>query len=461
MTRLLRIVSILALAALPLACGAAGSPRAFRADFLGADVRVEGTSPSTAISHSPQLCCDGGRVYAVWIDERGPSDQRVMFNRSTNGGASWNATPRRLDTDLFGFGASFMPRVCCYGQRIYVAWLDTRDGNPDVRFNRSLDGGLTWLGADVRVNINEAGTLTHSGLTMCCSGDSVFLAFVVEESATLLVDQSFGGSGAFTRVPVCPHSPGAAPAEPFLCCDAGEVYVAWTDFRDGMGDIYVNRSADGGVSWELDGVRIDRGVAGSADSRRPRLCCADRRVYAVWEDARSGRTVYFNRSSDGARTWRSIDLRMDLAPTVPTLVGGYDVCCERGLVHVTWTDNRSGGSDVFVRRSVNSGLDFGGETRLDDGPAGASASLRPRICCESRNVFVAWVEGSPENVWFSYSGNEGAAWIGTPLRMNTTLDGVAFSAQPALCCSGQNVYVAWSDGRVPPGRRIRLNASRP
>ncbi|MDJ0974350.1 MAG: hypothetical protein QNJ98_07825 [Planctomycetota bacterium] len=451
----------LLLAALASACGGGSGPPRFRPNFFDADRAIDPTSPVTARSDSPQVCCDRNRVYAAWIDRRGPFDNRVLFTRSTNAGASFDPIPRRLDTDPLGFGGSDGLVMCCDGNRIYVAWLDTRDGLPDVRFNRSLDGGTTWLGADIRVNVNEAGTLTHAGLRMCCEGDRVHLAFVVVEDELLRVAVSFSAGTAFSGAPQVVHPPIALPAEPDICCDDGEVYVAWADFRDGFGDIYVNRSANGGSSWEPDGVRIDRGVAGVADSRRPRLCCTSRRVYAAWEDDRTGRTVWFNRSVDGARTWRSIDLRMDQAATPPAAVGGYDLCCERGEVYVAWTDTRSGAADLFVRRSTNLGLDFDPELRLDDGAPGGSASVRPQLCCDGPNVYAAWVEGSPENVRFTWSTNDGRTWNAPSLPMNTTADGVAMSAVPALCCSSVNVYVAWSDGREPPGRRIRMNASRP
>lgn len=457
----LRRALLLALSCLAAACGSGSGPARFRPAFFALDRALDATSPDTAQSRSPQLCCDRRRVYAAWIDERGPFDNRVLFTRSVNGGASFDALPRRLDTDPLGFGGSRGVRMCCDGDRIYVAWLDTRDGLADVRFNRSLDGGLTWLGADIRVNVNEAGTLTHDQLAMCCDGDRVHLVFRVVEDDLLRVATSFSAGSGFAGAPLVIHPPSALPAEPDICCDDGEVYVAWSDARDGQGDIYVNRSEDGGTTWEADGVRIDRGIAGSADSRRPRLCCTSRRVYAVWEDDRSGRAVWFNRSVDGARTWRSTDLRMDQAPAPLAAVGGYALCCERGEVYVAWTDTRSGAADVFVRRSTNTGLAFGPERRLDDGAPGATASLRPQLCCDGVNVYAVWVEGSPENVRFTWSTDDGATWHAPSLRMNTTADGVARSAVPALCCSGVNVYVAWSDGRSPPGRRIRLNASGP
>ncbi len=451
----------LSLLVIGAACGGGGGPPTFRPGFFALDGALDAGSPAAAVSHTPVLCCDRGRVFAVWIEERGPFDNRVLFNRSVNGGVSFGQEVKRLDTDLLGFGGSASPVMCCDGNRLYVAWLDTRDGLADVRFNRSLDGGVTWLGSDIRVNVNEAGTLTHAGLTLCCEGDSVHVAFVVVERDELRVAISTTAGSGFAGTPLIVHGATALPREPNLCCDAGEVYLAWADDRDGLGDIYVNRSADGGFTWQLDGVRIDRGTPGAADARRPRLCCVKRRVYAVWEDLRAGRTVYFNRSVDGAATWRTNDVRMDQAAAPPPALGGFDICCERAEVYVAWTDTRSGSADLFVRRSTNSGLDFGPETRLDDGAPGASASMRPRLCCDGRNAYAAWVEGSPENVWFRYSADDGATWVAPPLRMNTTADSVASSARPALCCSGVNVYVAWSDGRAPPGRRIRMNASRP
>src|SRR5687768_6371957 len=168
----------------------------------------------------------------------------------------------RLDTDAPGNELSVFPEIARSGTNLYVVWYDRRLGDLDVFFNRSLDGGDTWLPADVRVDTTPA-----------------------------------GGLGALI---------------PQVAAEGANVYVVWQDRRDGLPDVRFNRSADAGTTWLLADVRLDSGLAGAAASREPRIAVAGPHLYVVWEDARNGATdVYFNRSLDGGATWLPSDARLD------------------------------------------------------------------------------------------------------------------------------------------------------
>ena len=100
--------------------------------------------------------------------------------------------PRAWSTD---------PRIAADGQSVYVIWEDFRNGTfpmvSDIYFNRSLDGGTTWLPTDVRLNVGVA------------------------PGATLALDHDIAVSGSV-------------------------VYVVWEDQRNGSNgqgrDVYLNRS---------------------------------------------------------------------------------------------------------------------------------------------------------------------------------------------------------------------------
>ena len=153
----------------------------------------------------------------------------------------------RLDTDVAGAAASTVPVVQCSGTAVRVAWVDQRSGLADIRFNRSADGGATWLASDVRVDGGTAGA--------------------------------------------------AASAAVVVAGNATDVFLAWSDDRDGATDIYLAGSLDGGTTWTTD-VRLDTGdVAGASASSSPAIANANRRVYAVWADARAGGDdIHFNTS---------------------------------------------------------------------------------------------------------------------------------------------------------------------
>ena len=360
----------------------------------GADVRLNTDLPGAALSVVPQLCVDGSRVYVVWYDRRnGAMD--VYFNRSLDGGRTWLLRDVRLDTDLPGSHHSFVPRMCCAGDAVYVVWYDDRNGLPDVYFNRSLDAGRTWLSDDVRLDTDLVGT---------------------------------GGS-----------------REPVIGCKGGEVYVAWYDDRDGDWDVRFNRSVDAGTTWLADDVRIDRGPA-TTNARLPEIACEGDRVYVVWTDDRMGGTeVHATRSIDRGATWPADDVRLDedvgageaIDPRIAT--GG-------GRAFVVWEDRRHGAPDVYVARTDDGGASWR-ETRLDTDPAGSANSLQPVVSAAGEAVYVVWEDHRHRkpDVFLSRSLDGGATWASDDLHLNSTLPGRSTSFRPRVAASGEHVFVTWYD----------------
>ena len=63
------------------------------------DARVNTDPPAAAPSDAPQIAASGSSVYVVWEDQRTRFDD-IFINRSTDGGASWLGSDRRLDTGV-------------------------------------------------------------------------------------------------------------------------------------------------------------------------------------------------------------------------------------------------------------------------------------------------------------------------------------------------------------------------
>src|SRR5262249_23673084 len=111
---------------------------------------------SSAREH--QLLTDGqGRVFLAWTDSRdGKPD--VFFARSEDGGATW-AAPVRVSHRAVGATSSISPNMAIGPDgRLYVAWQDQRNGRDDIYLNVSADRGQSWLGQDIRLDRDDAGT---------------------------------------------------------------------------------------------------------------------------------------------------------------------------------------------------------------------------------------------------------------------------------------------------------------
>ncbi len=65
-----------------------------------------------------------------------------------------------------------IPSLAVVGQNVHVAFHDSRNGNGDIYYQRSTDGGNTWYNEDYQLTINEedqafvsvaaAGTAVHA-----------------------------------------------------------------------------------------------------------------------------------------------------------------------------------------------------------------------------------------------------------------------------------------------------------
>lgn len=126
-----------------------------------------------------------GRLYLVWSDSR-DGNSEIYFKKSTDGGSTWSNDQRLTNAS----GNSTEPALVLGDSgKIYLVWIDTRDGNSEVYFKYSEDDGVTWS-ADTRLT-NNPGSCSH------------------------------------THIAISP--------------DKGNLYVVWNDTRDRQEEVYFKR----------------------------------------------------------------------------------------------------------------------------------------------------------------------------------------------------------------------------
>lgn len=160
-------------------------------------------------------------LFITWteFDAYGSADaqdsSRILFSKSTDGGNTWS-DPRRInkiagdciDSDNTVEGA--VPSIGPNGE-VYVAWA----GPKGLLFDRSTDGGLTWLPEDIKVDNIPGGW-----------------------------DYEIPGLGRCNGLPVTACDLSNGPYQ-------GTIYVNWSDQRNGSAntDIWLSKSTDGGSTW--------------------------------------------------------------------------------------------------------------------------------------------------------------------------------------------------------------------
>ncbi len=377
--------------------------------WMPADVRV---SHGEAEAVAPDVGCEGESVWVVWEDARDGelANHNIYLNRSENGGVTWLQEDVRLDGDPEGDHMSLGPRVVAHGSDVYVVWFDSPDGAYDIYLQASADGGATWMSGATRAD-TDAGGAAYS---------------------------------AWPRL---------------VADDTGRVVVVWEDNRDGLTDIYANRSDDRGASWGED-VRLDGGdEPGSANSFLPSVALDGDDVFVVWHDERSGasRDVYLSHSADGGAQWDEVPSRGD-----SDAEGMFDsinasVSAAGGRAQVVWQDDRSGGYDIYHRVFEDGDWKWD-ELRLDTDAGGEAQSYYPRILASGDEVLTVWQDYRSDaanvgfnDLYYNFSLDRGNHWNALDLRVNSNAPGSSYAVDPSIGILDGHYVVVWSDGRFGTG----------
>jgi len=274
------------------------------------------------------------QVYTAWtqFDKYGLDDpnchSNIMFSMSTNEGKKWskplqiNQNPGDcIDDDNTTEGA--VPAVDNLG-RVFVTWAS--HGN--IYFDRSFDGGTTWLSNDLLVAKQEGGwSMDIPGLSRS-NGMPV-----------LMIDNSKG------RL-------------------RNSLYLVWADQRKGTNDtdIWFSRSTNFGDMWTQP-MRINQDGEGkhqflpwmSVDEGTGYIYIVyyDRRAY---DDLRTD--VYLAYSTDGGNTFK--EKKISESPFIPTetkFFGDYtNISAHKGVIAPIWTRMDDGKTSVYTTIITDSDL---------------------------------------------------------------------------------------------------------
>jgi hypothetical protein len=338
----------------------------------GADTRLTNVAGN---SKEPSIAVWGNSVHIVWFDSRDGNDE-IYYKRSTDGGATWGADIRLTDN----LSASENPSIAVSGNNVHIAWYDNRDGNPEIYYKRSTDSGASW-GTDTRLTNAAGNSYTPS---IAVSGSNVHVAWHDSRDGNeeIYYKRSTDAGitwGADTRL----TNAAGNSALTSIAVSGNNIHIAWQDERDGNWEIYYKSSADGGITWGAD-TRLTNAVS---DSKYPSIAVSGNRVHVVWQDRRGGNfQIYYKRSTDGGITWAA-DTRLVNSPELSQFPS---IAASGNNVHVAWQDNRGQYYpkwEIYYKRSVDGGNTWGTDTRLTNAPDNSEI---PVIAVACGYVHVAW-----------------------------------------------------------------------
>ncbi len=352
-------------------------------------------------SKEPVVAVSGSVLHTVWED-KGDGNWEIYYKRSADGGYNWGP-----DTRLTVNSAeSRYPYSAVSGTNVHVVWLDSRNGNWSLYYKLSTDAGATWTND---IQLTNAGSLRYPAVSV--SGSDVHVVWYDYRDGNWEIYYKGSANGGFnwgsdTRL----TDQNGWSNDPSVSASGNQVHVVWSDDRDGNEEIYYKNSTDAGSNWGAD----TRLTNAPSNSYNPVVSVSAQVIHVVWHDYRNSGSpeIYYKRSIDGGISW-SDDLRLTNNPFDSN---NPSVSASSSSVHISFSSFRDGNSEIYYKRSTDNGFSWEADTRLTSNPLGSFASS---LAVSGSVVHVVWYDFRDGNTEIYYKQNP----TGNPIGLiNTSLE---------------------------------------
>lgn len=256
----------------------------------------------------PWACVDNteskwrNNIYVTWTqfdayDSHRPEDQsNIMFSFSSDAGTSWSNALRinKISGDCVDSSNTTEGAVPCVGPNgeIYVSW----SVHDKLYFDKSLDGGATWLDDDVFAGKQYGGWVYDIEGIFRCNG-----------------------------LPITQCDISNSPYK-------GTIYINYSDKTNGEKDVdvFLVRSTDGGSTWS-EAIRVNDDPVGNGKQQFMSWMSVDPitgSINIIYYDRRNyddlSTDVYLARSTDGGTTFENVKIsESPFSPVKSVFFGDY------------------------------------------------------------------------------------------------------------------------------------------
>ncbi|OGF27155.1 hypothetical protein A2331_00170 [Candidatus Falkowbacteria bacterium RIFOXYB2_FULL_34_18] len=238
----------------------------------------------------------------VWVDNKNTDLDLFLHFYEQNGNPA-STLPVRVNTNAVGDGsAQSEPSIISDNDdNTYIFWTDERNGDKDVYAAKiSKSGNFLWSPDNKKINTDPGSANQYSP------------------------DTARDSSGYF--------------------------YIVWTDERNGDKDIYAQKyDTDGNPEW-ADDLEISHDTD-SANQEEPAIAIdATDNIYVVWTDERNGdKDIYAQKyDTDGNNLWTQ-DLRISLSFTSSNEYNpDVTINPNNNKPFATWQSDKNGDLDIFI-----------------------------------------------------------------------------------------------------------------
>jgi len=328
--------------------------------------------------------------------------------------------PQNISNDP---GNSWVQQVAVDSKgNINVVWWDDSPGYRTVFFSRSIDGGITFS-APQSLSSDPGGT-TPPNLAVDSAGN-IYVVWGSWSSPGGFLTQSSDGSSFSSPVKIADN----INWTPTIAIGPDEsINLGWLD-ESQYRNVFFNRSSDGGKTFSSPVLLSTINPFGDTPLIR---VDASGKIDVVWEGGFGGVSIWFSHSTDGGATF-SPQASIAVLEAASVLSMALD---SSGNINVVYNTVPFG--NVFLARSTDGGASF---TRTMVSRNNSRPFTNPRdaqIAIDSTGgIDVVWDDGG--GIFFGRSTDQGATFSSQMIQ-NGIVSGVA--PQIALDSNG-NINIVW------------------
>ncbi|HKZ48828.1 MAG TPA: exo-alpha-sialidase [Thermoplasmata archaeon] len=336
-----------------------------------------------------------GDLFVAWEDSRN-GDFDIYFARSPDGGLTWSSPDYQVNSDT-GTGFQWAPAIAVNASgTIYLAWEDGRFGGGEIYFARSIDGGVSWSTPNRKINDATHPGGAYPSIAVTPNG-TVVLAWAGPSVDPLRSDfdiytarSTSGGQTWSPTQQVNTDSGGVSQYRPSLAVGpAGDILLAWSDNRGGGAlHTYTSRSMDEGQTWTDPNIRVSPSPSGQDD---PAALVGPTGLGAAWIDSRNNLQIFFATSADGTAWSETFVSDGGWMTATPSLAA------DGGTLYLVWQEDPGTGYpprwEVHFSRSDDGGVSWTPDTRLPDAPPEPVDQQDPTVAVSAEGmIYVGWMD---------------------------------------------------------------------
>ena len=248
---------------------------------------------SEFFAHIPAIATDNqGTLYVSFcLHDHNQSDghHEIYFSKSTDNGDSWSE-PRNLSNNPL-FHSDYPAINIDYQNNINLTyWQNVKDGARTF-FIKSDDGGNNWSSPR---NINNDYDNIVMGMCPIISDSTgkLYVVYSIEPNpGDVFITTSIDGGNSWINRKNISHSSGDSYMPKIAMDHQGVLHVVWYDNSQGIYDIYISHSSDGGATWT-----DPQNLSNSTESSFAPSIDIDSngKIYIVWDEGDiSNKHIYF------------------------------------------------------------------------------------------------------------------------------------------------------------------------